>query len=84
LERTDEAVFNVPGLGKNYLRAHQHHDLLSIRPNGARVYEFHPWEKNIAPQNTYVGDDIPILDYLNRLREIGEDPADYQTIWYYF
>jgi len=84
LERTDEAVFNVPSLGKNYLRAHQHHDLLSIRPNGARVYEFHPWEKNIAPQNTYVGDDIPILDYLNRLREIGEDPADYQTIWYYF
>ncbi|HOE12545.1 MAG TPA: KamA family radical SAM protein [bacterium] len=84
LERTDEAVFNVPGLGKNYLRAYQHHDLLSIRPDGSRIYEFHPWEKNIAPQSTYIGEDIPILDYLNRLREIGEDPADYQTIWYYF
>ncbi len=84
LARSDEAVFNVPGLGKNYLRAGQHHDLLSIKPNGARVYEFHPWEKNIVPQATYVGEDIPILDYLNRLEEIGEDPADYQTIWYYF
>ncbi len=84
LSRTDEAVFNVPGLGKNYLRAAQHHDLLTIKPNGARIYEFHPWEKNIVPQATYVGEDIPILNYLNRLDEIGEDLSDYQTIWYYF
>ncbi|MCD4788269.1 MAG: KamA family radical SAM protein, partial [Desulfobacterales bacterium] len=28
--RTDEIVFNVPGLGKNYLRANQHHDVISI------------------------------------------------------
>ncbi|MFH1743408.1 MAG: KamA family radical SAM protein, partial [bacterium] len=47
LGRTDEAVFNVPGLGKNYLRALQHHDLLTILPNGTRMYEFHPWERNI-------------------------------------
>jgi lysine 2,3-aminomutase len=26
--RTDEIVFNVPGLGKNYLRANQHHDVI--------------------------------------------------------
>ena len=82
--RTDEIVFNVPRLGKNYLRASQHHDVISILPDGRRVYEFHPWEKNIVPQETYVGEDIPILDYLNRLAEIGEDPADYHTIWYYF
>lgn len=84
LERTDEPVYNVPGLGKNYIRAVQHRDLLAIRPNGARVYEFHPWEKNIVTQQTYVGDDVPILAYLQRLREIGEKPADYETIWYYF
>ena len=84
LGRTDEAVFNLPGLGKNYLRASQHHDLLAILPNGARVYEFHPWEKNIAPQESYVGEDIPILDYLNGLADIGENPLDYETIWYYF
>jgi lysine 2,3-aminomutase len=85
LTRTDEAVYNVPGLGKNYLRARQHRDLISILPNGARLYEFHPWEKNITKSiSTYIGEDIPILDYLERLDRIGEDVADYQTIWYYY
>jgi len=84
LRRTDEAVFNVPGLGKNYLRAIQHRDLLTVRPDGARVYEFHPWEKNVVPQLTYLATDRPILDYLQRLADIGEDPEDYQSIWYYF
>jgi lysine 2,3-aminomutase len=85
LTRTDEAVYNVPGLGKNYLRARQHRDLISILPNGARVYEFHPWDKNVfQTATTHVNEDVPILDYLQRLAEIGEDISDYQTIWYYF
>ncbi len=85
LTRTDEAVFNVPGLGKNYIRARQHRDLISILPNGARLYEFHPWEKNISSQmTTYIGEDIPILEYLQHLDRIGEDVSDYETIWYYF
>lgn len=84
LDRTDETVYNVPGLGKNYLRALQHRQLLSILPDGSRVYEFHPWEKNIVDQKTYVATDVPILDYLKRLESIGEDPSDYQTIWYYY
>lgn len=85
LSRTDEAVFNVPGLGKSYLRARQHRDLISILPTGARLYEFHPWEKNISRTgSTYVCEDVPILDYLQRLDEIGEDISKYGTIWYYF
>jgi lysine 2,3-aminomutase len=85
LSRTDEAVYNVPGLGKNYLRARQHRDLLAILSNGTRLYEFHPWEKNISGGiSTYVCEDVPILDYLQRLEAIGEDISDYQTIWYYF
>lgn len=84
LTRTDEAVFNVPGLGKNHLNAWQHRDLVSILPDGARAYEFHPWEKKIAPQRTYVTHDVPILGYLERLAAIGEDVEDYQGIWYYF
>jgi lysine 2,3-aminomutase len=82
--RTDEPVFNVPGLGKNYVRAVQHRDLIGIRPNGCRVYEFHPWEKAVASALTWVGDDVSILDYLRRLAEFGEDPTDYESIWYYF
>jgi lysine 2,3-aminomutase len=85
LTRTDEAVYNVPGFGKNYLRARQHRDLISILPNGARVYEFHPWDKNIFQTAlTYISEDVPILDYLKRLEAIGEDVSEYETIWYYF
>lgn len=85
ITRSDEAVYNVPGLGKNYLRARQHSDLIAILPDGARLYEFHPWEKKISTQiTTYIKEDVPILDYLKRLDTIGEDVSDYQTIWYYF
>jgi len=82
--RTDEPVFNVPGLGKNHLNAWQHRDLISILKDGSRVYEFHPWEKKIADQKTYIGSDVPIFEYLKRLEEIGENSKDYETIWYYF
>jgi len=84
LSRTDEPVYNVPGLGKNNLNAWQHRDFISIKKDGSRVYEFHPWEKKIADQKTYVGTDVPVLDYLKRLESIGESASDYETIWYYF
>jgi lysine 2,3-aminomutase len=85
LLRTDAPVYNVPGLGKNYLRASQHRDLISILPDGSRLYEFHPWEKNISRiTSTHLAKDVPILDYLDRLEAIGEDASDYGTIWYYF
>ncbi|GBC63037.1 KamA family radical SAM protein [Desulfonema ishimotonii] len=82
--RTDEIVFNVPRLGKNYLRASQHHDVISLLPDGRRVYEFHPWEKKLALVDTYVYTDVSIYDYLRRLRAIGENTSDYRTIWYYY
>jgi lysine 2,3-aminomutase len=82
--RTDEIVFNVPGLGKNYLKANQHHDVISILPDGKRVYEFHPWEKKLSLVGTYVHQDVPIYDYIRRLKADGENPADYRTIWYYY
>jgi len=84
LSRTDEPVFNIPALGKNHLRSWQNHDLITISPQGERVYEFHPWEKNITTASTYMYTDVPILDYLLRLRERGEDPEEYRSIWYYF
>ena len=85
LSRTDEAVYNVPGLGKNYLKANIHRDLISILPDGSRLYEFHPWEKNISnTARTHLSEDVPILDYLSRLDAIGENIYDYGTIWYYY
>ncbi|MCP4715081.1 MAG: KamA family radical SAM protein [Deltaproteobacteria bacterium] len=84
LDRTDEPVFNVPKLGKNHLRAVQDHRLVMIRPDGCRVYEFHPWEKNITPEPPYNYVDVPIYDYLEDLAARGESVADYRTIWFYY
>ena len=85
IERTDEAVFNVPGQGKGYLRSLRQRLLIGLDPDGSRIYEFFPWEDGIvriAPA-PYIARDVPILDYLERLEKIGEDAADYQSIWHY-
>jgi lysine 2,3-aminomutase len=82
--RTDEPVFNVPFLGKNHLRAWQDHELISIQPDGRRVYSFHPWEKNITKVKPYLYTDVTIRSYLNKLEERGEDPEEYNNIWYYY
>lgn len=82
--RTDEIVFNVPRLGKNYLRAGQNRDVISILADGRRVYEFHPWEKKLALMDTYIYTDVSIYKYLKRLKDDGEQVKDYDTIWYYY
>lgn len=82
--RTDTPVYNVPGLGKNYLLANLNRDLVSVMPDGSRLYEFHPWEKNVTRQGGYLGTDVPVLDYLSRLAADGEDISDYSSIWYYY
>ncbi len=84
LDRTDEPVFNVPKLGKNHLRAGQDRRLVMILPDGSRVYEFHPWEKNITPIPPYNYVDVPIYDYLEELASRGENVRDYRTIWFYY
>ncbi|MGV1100133.1 KamA family radical SAM protein [Thiovibrio sp. JS02] len=85
LARTDEAVFNVPRQGKSYLRAREYRNFLSILPDGARVYEFHSWEKKVSQEtSTFITTDVPILHYLERLSKDGESVSDYETIWYYF
>ncbi len=81
--RTDEAVFNVPGLGKSHLRAKQDRELIAIRSDGRRVYLFHPWEKGVAPVGPWPYVDVSIGEYLDRMEQLGEDPADYQSIWFY-
>lgn len=84
LDRTDEPVFNVPRLGKHHLRAVNDRQLIMIKPSGERVYQFLPWEKNIAAVPTYNYVDVPVLSYLERLEARGESPEEYKTIWYYY
>ena len=82
--RTDEPVFNVPRLGKNHIRARQDRELIAVRPDGRRVYLWHPWEKGITPMEPWPYVDNSISEYLQRLEEIGEDPKEYESIWYYY
>jgi len=82
--RTDEPVFNVPRLGKNHVRSWQDRELVAIRPDGRRVYLWHPWEKGITPVEPWLYTDNSIHRYLCDLEKMGEDPADYQSIWYYY
>jgi KamA family protein len=82
--RTDEPVFNVPFLGKNHLRARQDHELISILSNGKRVYAFHPWERNIMRVNSYIYTDVSISNYLEKLKKLGVDTEEYNSIWYYY
>ena len=82
--RTDKPVFNLPTLGKNNLNSWQDHDLIMIHDDGSRVYEFYPWEKYMAPVNTFLFRDEPIYGFLKKIEDLGENPEDYRTIWYYF
>jgi len=83
--RTDEPVFNVPALGKNHIRAWQDRELIAIMPEtGSRIYVWHPWEKGVAPVDPWPYVDVPIYDYLMRLKEVGEDIKEYESIWYYY
>jgi len=81
--RTDEPVFNVPRLGKHHLRAGQDREWIGVCPDGRRIYLIHPWEKGIAPVSPWPYVDVSIHDYLRRLETSGEDPDDYESIWYY-
>ena len=60
------------------------HEIIAIQPDGRRTYRFLPWEKNIVQVKPYIYDDVSISGYLERLRERGEDPEDYRSIWYYY
>ncbi|GFO95962.1 hypothetical protein ig2599ANME_0145 [groundwater metagenome] len=84
LVRTDEAVFNVPRLGKSHLRAWQDHEVIMILQDGRRMYRFYPWESKYALVEPYNYTDVSIYDYLKRLKDDGEDVEEYSSIWYYF
>lgn len=84
LDRTDEAVFNIPRLGKNYLRNANDHQVIMIMENGSRLYEFFPWDRRSPESTPYLHLDASIYSFLNNLRKEGHRPEDYRSIWYYY
>ncbi|MZP30381.1 KamA family radical SAM protein [Heliobacterium undosum] len=83
LNRSDEAVFNIPRLGKNYLRAGQDHEVIMVDSRGRRIYEFYPWDMPSDPQ-PFLFTDVAIQDFLHALAQRGEAPEAYRSIWYYY
>jgi hypothetical protein len=83
-KQADDGAAPFRWTGENYLRTFQHRDLPAIMPDGIRVCDFHLWEKGIVDRADYVAFDVPLLRYLSQLEEIGENPADYESIWYYY
>ncbi len=84
LVHTDEPVFNMPAIGKNRLSATDDHELIMIAADGRRIYEMRHWERTRKASQTYLYQDVPVYTYLMRLAERGENPEDYQSIWYYY
>ncbi|MCG8569281.1 MAG: KamA family radical SAM protein [Spirochaetes bacterium] len=84
LVRTDEAVFNVPRIGKSHLRSWVDHEPIMILPSGERMYRFYPWDMDLSAIDSYIYTDISIYDYLYRMHQDGEDVDEYNSIWYYF
>ena len=82
--RTDAPVYNIPRLGKHNVIAWQHHRVIAVLPDGRRMYEFQPWEKNISPADVFIEADVSIYDFLQYLKSRGENVGEYKTIWYYF
>jgi lysine 2,3-aminomutase len=84
LDRSDEAVFNIPRLGKNYLRNANDHQVIMVMPDGSRLYEFFPWDRHSQDSTPYLHLDSPIYHFLNRLSREGLAVGEYKSIWYYY
>ncbi len=84
IDRADEAVFNIPGVGKNYLKASQEHELIMILADGSRIYEFYPSDVYQINKKPFLYRDISLYSFLSELAKRGEDIKNYQSIWYYY
>ena len=84
IDRADEAVFNIPGIGKNYLKASQEHELIMVLADGSRIYEFYPSDVYLINDKPFLYRDVPIFSFLKQLEKRGENLSDYQSIWYYY
>ncbi len=81
---TDRNVINLPGVGKSLSFR-----TIGITRYGRRVLEFdYDKVRKHSPATTELGKVIiieskSIRQYLNQLKEYGENPAEYETIWGY-
>ncbi|MFO7938326.1 MAG: KamA family protein [Bacteroidales bacterium] len=81
---TDRNVLNMPGVGKSLTFR-----TIGITPQGRRLLRFdHDATRRHSPIIDQMGEVLiveskPIGEFLKQLEEMGEDIAEYQTIWGY-
>jgi lysine 2,3-aminomutase len=81
---TDRNVINLPGVGKSLTFR-----TIGITRRGRRILKFdHDSTRSHSPIINEMDDVIiveskPIGEYLRQLKQFGENPADYNTIWGY-
>lgn len=81
---TDRNVMNLPGIGKS-----MSFSTVGVTREGKRILCFsldmtRPHSPAVNPgERIYVVENKSVAAYLRQLEKIGENPEDYQTLWYY-
>ena len=81
---TDRDVLNLPGIGKSMT-----YETIGITPDGRRILSFdHDHNRQHSPvidnmEEVYIVESKSVGAYLRQLKEYGENPNHYSTIWYY-
>ena len=81
---TDRSVLNLPGIGKSMTFV-----MVGITPDGKRIQEFdHAHTRKHSPiihqmEKVFIKENKSIYQYMLQLREMGENPEEYNSIWNY-
>ena len=81
---TDRSVLNLPGIGKSMTFV-----MVGITPDGKRILEFdHDHTRKHSPiihqmEKAFIKENKSIYQYMLQLREMGENPEEYNSIWNY-
>jgi len=81
---TDRNVLNLPGIGKSMT-----YEMIGLTPQGKRVLRFeHDKNRKHSPvmekmKHVYIVENKSVAAYMKQLKDIGENPNDYASIWSY-
>jgi lysine 2,3-aminomutase len=81
---TDRNVLNLPGIGKSMT-----YNMIGLTPQGKRILRFeHDKNRKHSPvienmKHVYIVENKSVAAYMRQLKEIGENPNDYASIWSY-
>lgn len=81
---TDRNMLNLPGIGKSMT-----YEMVGVTAQGKRILSFeHDRNRKHSPVidrmgNVFIMENKSVAAYLRQLKEMGENPNDYSSIWHY-